>query len=380
VGLGVAVLCSLPALVALRPAPAVAVDPTRLRDLVLHSADRPYQGYVDSRGNLRLPKLPVLGDVLALAGDQTRIRAWYAGPTSWRVAVLRTTGERDIYRTPNGTYVWDFERDQIGYTPGELPVRLPWAADLTPPDLARRVLSFAGAKDRITALPARRVAGVAAAGLRLEPSDPQSTVAAVDVWADPDTGLPLRVQITGKGSADPVLVTEFLDVDQTAPQPRVLVPDVPTDAGLTVASGEEVANAVAQVDAVPLPETLLGRSRLDQPDRVQYMTVDGQKVTGYVLTGLPGIAAYGPGLSSFVVLALPGRVGFDARETARKARGTPVRIPGAEIAYQLRADVLTALIVHAHLPGNESRTYLLAGLVDPAVLVQAATELIGNPL
>ena len=44
VGLGVAIVCSLPAVIAAWPAPAVAVDATRLRDLVLGSGDRPDQG------------------------------------------------------------------------------------------------------------------------------------------------------------------------------------------------------------------------------------------------------------------------------------------------------------------------------------------------
>jgi hypothetical protein len=377
VGLGVAVVCSLPAVIALWPAPAVATDPGRLRELVLASAERPYQGYVDSRGQLNLPKLPVLGEVLALAGDSTRIRAWYAGPQSWRVAVLRTTGERDVYRNADGTYLWDFERNLIGFTPGDLPIRLPWAADVVPPDLARRVLSSVSPQDRVTALPARRIAGVAAAGLRVTPADPRTTVGSVDIWADPDSGLPVRVQITGRGSTDPVLITEFLDLAQTRPDARSLTPPVPESAGLSVVGSEDVANAVGQIAPVPLPDSLAGRPALRET-HADLVDPTGRFVITFV--GVPGISAYGGGLSTFVVLALPGRVGFDAMETARKARGTPVRIGGAQ-GYELRVDLLTALLIRSEpVRGDDGRvrrrTYLLAGLVDSDLLREAATELL----
>ena len=367
VGLGVALVSSLPAVIALWPPPAVAVDPARLRDLVVASADRPYQGYVDSRGHLNLPDLPVIGDVLALAGDSTRIRTWYAGPGSWRVATLTATGERDMYRTAEGTYVWDFERSQVSFTSGELPVRLPWAADLPPPELARRILSAASPSDSLTAIRSRRVAGVAAAGLRLRPSDPESTVAWVDVWADPDTGLPVRVEVTGEGAGDPVLVSEFLDLEQTRPDPALLVPALPADAGVSEVGGNDIAEAVAKVAPVFLPQSLAGR------DSINPTLFDSS-----VRVLVPGISAYGGGLSTFVVLALPGRVGGDAMERLRRARGVPFTI-GPSRGYELRVDLLTALIVHVEGRPGRHHTYLFAGLVTPELLRRAATDLITGP-
>ena len=40
----------------------------------------------------------------------------------------------------------------------------------------------------------------AAAGLRLSPADPDTTVGRVDVWADPPTGLPLHVEVAPKSA------------------------------------------------------------------------------------------------------------------------------------------------------------------------------------
>src|SRR4029453_13306921 len=80
---------------------------------------------------------------------------------------------------------------------GDLPARLPQAPDLLPPDLARRLLADAAPGDGLTALPPRRVAGIAAAGLRFTPGDPDTTIDRLDVWADPATGLPLQVELAG---------------------------------------------------------------------------------------------------------------------------------------------------------------------------------------
>ena len=90
-----------------------------------------------------------------------------------------------------------------------------------------------------------------------------------------------------------------------------------------------------------------------------------------------GLTAYGPGLSTFVVLALPGRVGFDALNTARDQGALPVQLPGASAAYQTSTILINGLIVRNLGDRQNRRTYLLAGPVDPDVLRRAATELLG---
>ena len=105
---------------------------------------------------------------------------------------------------------------------GRYPVRLPRPADLVPPSLALRLLREAGPRARVTGLAPRRVAGIAAAGLRVIPGDPASTVARIDIWADPASGLPLQVEVFGRGSGQPALETQFLQVSSWHPVPAVL--------------------------------------------------------------------------------------------------------------------------------------------------------------
>jgi hypothetical protein len=357
---GVAVLCLLPLIVSVWPVGRATADPEPLRRLVLASVSRPYSGYADSQGQLRLPDLPALGDVAALLSSSTRMRAWYAGPQAWRVAVFEPTGERDYYGTDMGAYVWDFERNLVTYTVGETPVRLPAPGDLLPPELARRLLAGAGPGDAVTALPARRVAGVSAAGLRLAPKDPDTTIGRVDVWADPTTGLPLQIEIGNRADGATVFTSRFLDVDQRTPTPDLVKPAVPDSAGFTATSANFLTatlNGIAR--GVTLPPRLVGRARAVNP------------VSGLAVGG---VGAYGAGLSTFVVLALPGRTASDAMAGLRDRGGLPVIITNGE-GYESHTSLVSALIVQYTGDRRLRRTYVLAGPVTPDLLRRAAVEL-----
>ena len=59
--------------------------------------------------------------------------------------------------------------------------------------------------EELSGCPARRVAGIDAAGVRLRPAESATSIAQVDIWADPETGLPLRVELYGVGDRRPVL-------------------------------------------------------------------------------------------------------------------------------------------------------------------------------
>jgi hypothetical protein len=346
-----AVLVSVPSVVAaLAPAGAPA-DPARLRALVLGSAGRPYQGYAESHGSLALPELPNLAAVTALFSGRTPMRAWYAGPDRYRVDILGTAGEHDLYRLPDGEYTWDYGDNTLTRLIGEPTVRLPRAGDLLPPELARRMLQTAK-DDPVSALPGRNVAGVAASGLRLVPADPATTIGQVDVWADPASGLPVRVEVTARGQRAPILVTEFQQLAQTTPV--VEAPRPVLGSGFTVASAPDVSDTLGAFNQVPLPATLLGRA-----------------VTSSSFGGLVGAALYGSGLASFVVVAVPRNVAIAASDAAGKAGGTQVKLPGGTLV-QLAITPLSLAIVRSTV---SRRSFLLAGTVTADVLKSAADEL-----
>lgn len=348
----IAVLAALPAAVGARPVRAPEVDVTVLRTRMADSAGQPYQGYAQSTGALGLPALPGLTEVTALLSGSTQLRAWYAGRDRWRVDVVGAGTERDVYQHGDRQHVWDYGENQLTEIVGRQPVRLPRGADLTPPELARRLLALA-ASDRVQPLPARRIAGIAAAGLRITPATAGTTVASVDIWADPGTGLPLQAEVTARGGARPAFVTRFLEVDLSAPSSDVLTPPARRDdMGFTVTATPDVVSALDRWDTGLLPDRLAGQPRRS------------------AVLGSSAVGVYGAGLGQFVVLAVPRRVGSRAYDAAVRV-GRRLTLPDG-VGALIGTGLLTVAVVEAGL------TYLVAGLVEPAVLEKAAADLSGG--
>jgi len=346
-----ALLLAVPAVVsALAPA-GTSTDPARLRALILGSGERPYQGYAESAGALALPSLPHLADVSALFSGPTTVRAWYAGPDRYRFAVLTTGGERDVYRLPDGEYTWDYGANQLSALIGDPSVRLPRAGDLLPPELARRVLA-AAAGDTVSVLPARRVAGVEASGLRLVPADPDTTIGRVDIWADPVTGVAVRVEVTARGQAAPMLVTAFDELEQTVPV--VAAPKPAPGSGFSVVTAPDIASGLGALGQIPLPASLAGR-----------------RVRAAGFGGVQGAALYGSGLAAFAVAAVPRNIANAAADAAGQAGASNVPLPSGN-AVVLSITPLSLAVVRSTV---SRRSYLVAGTVTSQVLLDVAGEL-----
>ncbi len=350
VGAGAAALVGLGA--ARVPATPLAVDPVGLRARI-RAETPPYVGYAESTGLLGLPQIPQLESVVALLTGTTRIRAFVAAADRWRVDELTADGERGTYRLGPVELLWDFAADQLTEVFGTAAVRLPRASDLLPPDLARRLLAI-GAADPVAALPARRVAGRDAAGLRLTPSDPDTTVGHVDVWADPATALPLRVEVAAR-TGPPLLTTELLEVTDGPPDPAALDLQPPPGAGLVTASATDVAGALRVIGAPPPPAVLAGRERVTLPGGPQAQ--------------LPGVGVYGRGLSAFALVPTNRDVANRAVDAAAAAGGVSVKVASGRAAR-----VATPLVSVAVRTRGRSGALLL-GAVAPAVLDRAVAEL-----
>lgn len=355
---GILALSWAPVALAVQPVDAADVDVETLRDHVLAASNVPYEGFVQTQGNAGIPELPALSGVADLFDGTSRLRAWFAAPDRWRVDQLSATGEIGFYRTALGTEVWDFESNQLTRVIGDLPVRLPWAADLTPPALTQRMLAFMTPRDRLQSLPDSRIAGVAAAGFRIVPDDPGSTVGHLDIWADPDSGLPLRAELVARGDTTPVLVTRFLEVRQREPDDDVLRP--PSGGGITIdaTSQPDVISWINAQVTSPLPPQLAGTPRRQSA------------------AGLSGVGTYGTGWSSFVVFGVPGRLGERLSTAIGDGGGQPADVTGGR-AIELTRSLLTILVVRADSDRREA-TYVLAGTVTGDVLRRVAADLLAT--
>jgi hypothetical protein len=345
----VVVLCAIPVVISAWPARAAAVEPAVLRDRIAAPGDRAYHGFAQSSGLLPLPALPNLESVTDLLSTTTDMRVWYAGPDRWRVDEIDGSTERDTYRTPYAEYVWDFGDTRLTLISGTQTLRLPRAADLTPPELVRRILDLA-AGDRFEPLAGRRVAGVEAAGLRIVPATADTTVDHVDVWADPVSGLPVQAEVTARGGQRPVFVTRFFELTQAAPDAATITPPA-LRAGMAYAEAEapDILGAIGRRRPVVLPSQLAGQPRQES------------------VFGAAGV--YGTGLAQFVVAGLPGRFGGEAYDRI-STFGKDLDVPDGEAAV-IGTGLLSVLAVRG------DRTYLVAGLVQPALLERVAADLAG---
>jgi hypothetical protein len=336
-----------PVLVGAVPVSDRAVPAGELLNRVRASAAVPYQGYAESRGRIGLPDVPRAGRVVALLGETTRMRAYVAGPERWRVDELTPVGERDLYRDRWGTWSWDSgERRAVATGGEEAAVRFARPADLLPPELGRRVAAAAepGEAGRIAP---RRVAGVAALGLRITPRSPDTTVARADLWVDPATGLPVRVELTARGASAPILTSAFMDLRLRAPDPRLLRFAVPGDAEVQADDTPDVARAIDRFSPFVLPDLLAGQPRRTQVTRAA--------------------STYGRGFGLVAALAFPARFSPRTREFLGKV---PTRNGPWGTASVVATPLLNGMVFE-----RDGVAYALAGTVSQPVLERAATEL-----
>jgi outer membrane lipoprotein-sorting protein len=346
VGGVVAVLVALPGLVGAVPARDRPVGADELLARVLGSDRVAYQGYAEARAGLGLPDVPRAGRVVALLGERTRMRAFVAGPHRWRVDELTPVGERDLYADGSATWLWDSGERRVTITDGEAPVRFARPADLLPPQLGRRVAAAAGAGEA-TRLGARRVAGVQALGLRIAPRSAGTTLARAELWVDPASGLPVRVELTARGQGEPIVTSTFLDLRLGAPDPGNVRFDVPADADLQRDEAPDLARAIDRFSPFVLPGALAG-----QPRRT--------RVAG-------AAATYGRGFDLVAVLAFPASFSPRTRAFLDKA---PTRAgPWGE------ASVIATPLLNAMIFERDGVAYALAGTVTPPVLDRVAAEL-----
>jgi hypothetical protein len=360
VAAGVAALLCLPAVVSAadRGRAGEAVPARILLQRARASAAVTFSGLAQSVGALGLPDLPDIGDVAARLGGSTRTRVWWAGPDSWRVDVLNPTGEQGIYDRHGRTVLWDYEQARLTTVlppaAGTTPVRLPRADDLLPPQAARRMLAGLGPDDQVQALPGRRrVAGQLAQGVRIVPRDRRTTIGHLDLWLEPEHGLPLAVDVVDLRGVN-ALRSAFTEVRFGAPKTSALrIPTAP-GAAHDVTSEPDLASRLDLSIGGRLPDRLAGLAAT-------------APVVG-------GTATYGTGLVRFVVLPLPGRLADQVIDAARSGGASELTLTGGPGLL-----VSTGLVNLVVVRGDYGHAYLITGLVTAPVLGQAAQELLEQP-
>ena len=354
VAAGVALLCGLPVIASALPVSVPQLTAGQLRARILASADEPYAGYAESNATFGLPPVAGLTGLTSLLNGVTKMRVWQATPGRWRVDVLSDAGERDTYQLSGcRSYIWNSGDQLLTEVRGRQTYRLPRPADLVPPALALRLLSEAGRQARFSVIAPVRVAGRSAAGLRMTPADPASTVGRVDIWADPSSGLPLMVEVFGRGSGRPALESLFFQVSPWHPDPRVLTPDarpghrVHRNQRRESGRGAEQPGAGGAARRAGRAHPAPGAARVRDDRGLRRRPDDVRRARRPRLGRPPPDPGRGP------------------------AGGTPLVIAGGA-GGDISTPLLNAVIAR---PAGFFVTFLLAGTVSTDLLEQAATQL-----
>ncbi|MGG5261124.1 sigma-E factor regulatory protein RseB domain-containing protein [Phycicoccus avicenniae] len=329
-------------------------SPTALVERALASDDVAYSATGESRGALALPDLRGFDGLASLLGGTTRTRVWWAAPTRWRVDVVGLSGEQDTYGLDTSITTWDYESRRLVTVAGEPVARLPRADDLLPPQAVRRLLASLGPSDRLSLLPARRVGGREADGLRIVPGDRRSTVARADVWLDRATGLPLRLLLVDARGGD-ALVTALSGVTTGRPDDDVLTPPAPPNARRELDRAPDLVSRIAQRSPWSLPDELAGLPATDP--------------------AVEGTGTYGDGLVRVAVLPLPDRLSGDVVGSATAAGSVAEEVPGGRLV-RIGSSLLNVVLAVGE---DGEHAYVLAGLVEPALLDAVAADLFATP-
>lgn len=340
---GAALLVGAPLAVRAWPVEDSEISAADLLALVEAGASHPYSGYVESQGTLQLPVADRFTDVGELFGGRTRMRVWWRSAKEWRVDKLLTAGEQDLIHNAQGTMRWRYEQDDatLSYDPA---IRLPRTSDLVPPAVAKLLLEDVD-ESEVRRLPAERVAGVDAPGLRLQPAAEQTSIDHVDLWADPGTGVVLRVEVTGKGATRPAFTTSFEDYSPATPSQSRTTFETPPGADYRYDDVLDIADAANRYAPFLAPDHVAGLTKEVQAERA--------------------VGVYGSGVTRLLTVPMRHQEADPLREQLLRTLG----VQSIEEGTLVTVGPLSVLLTD----GEE--VFLLSGTVTPDTLRQGATDL-----
>ncbi|RFA10153.1 hypothetical protein B7R54_13730 [Subtercola boreus] len=179
------------------------------------------------------------------------------GAGNLRVQVLDQLAERDVIRSGDSLWLYDSAKQTAVHATAastSAPDADPTspAETATPQQLAQKFLAAADSTTDVTVGGDVTVAGRSAYDLVLTPQSGSTLVGAVSIAVDSATGLPLRVEVTAAGAADPAFSSSFTALDLSTP-PADLFSFTPP-AGTTVTEKTVPSGAASTAPANPAQE------------------------------------------------------------------------------------------------------------------------------
>ena len=198
---------------------------------VADSVAPPLTGTVVETASFGLPALPATGNPTSLSslltGSHT-VRVWYSSPGHFRLAVPESLSESDVIRDGSTAWLWQSTLNKV--TKFTLPPHSTQAQPnqtlpkqpLTPQQAAQQVLAAVGPTTTVSVASNVTVAGQAAYGLVLAPTDARSLVGQVQIDVDGRNGVPLRLQVFARGASSPAFGVGYTAIQFVSPAPADL--------------------------------------------------------------------------------------------------------------------------------------------------------------
>lgn len=348
VAVGTLLLTAAPVAVRLLPAAESDASASQLLELARDGEGRPWSGFVETEGTLQLPDADRFSDVGALLGERTSMRAWWQDADRWRVDRLLVSGEDDLVHRGDSTLRWEYEDTQATVS-RDPEIRLPRTADLVPPVLAERLLRGVGSDD-VRRIDGRRVAGVSAPGLRVTPASELSSIDHADLWLDPATGVPLRVEVHAAGSSSAAFVSRFVEFSSARPGDSDVDFEAPPGIEVDFDDVLDIADAANQYAPVRPPDEVAGLSKAASSDRA--------------------VGVYGRGMTQVIAIPLRDR-------EADALRDQLAITPG--VAQGTDRTVVTVGPLGVLLTGEQGDGgWLLAGTLTRTALERAADDVLAG--
>ncbi|MEQ4718384.1 DUF2092 domain-containing protein [Nonomuraea sp. B19D2] len=185
----------------------------------------PMSGTVQQTASLGLPALPQTGGAspLSLLSGSHEVKVWYGAKDKLRVAMPTQLNETNLIVNGDQAWYWESATNTAtkvsikAGTEQQHKAPTPRPTDLTPQQVAERLLANVDQHTAVRVINTAEVAGRPVYQLVLAPKDAGSLVQEIRIALDGETYVPLQVQVYAKESAEPAFQVGFTQVTFTPP-------------------------------------------------------------------------------------------------------------------------------------------------------------------
>jgi hypothetical protein len=184
----------------------------------------------------------------------------------------------------------------------------------------------------------------------VKPSSSLSSIDHANLWLDPRSGVPLRVEVYAAGAATPAFTSGFREFSADRPDPATVRFDPPAGVDVHFDDVLDIADAANQYAPVRPPDTVAGLPRAAASDRA--------------------VGVYGAGMTQVIAIPLRDR-------EADALRSQLAATPGVD--QDSERTVVSVGPLGVVLTGAEGDGgWLLAGTLTRPALVRAADDVVAG--